>query len=64
VKCITWNKKLDALTTPQIGTDYNPLRRPIGVQHQNLNRIAEVIVIELIVADAVQSYRCLGPAMK
>ena len=28
VKCITWNKKLDALTTPQIGTDYNPLVVP------------------------------------
>jgi len=64
VKCITRNKKLDALTTPQIGTDYNPLRRPVGVQHQDLDRIAKVIVIKLIIADAMQAYRRLGVTMK
>jgi hypothetical protein len=53
-------KKLYALTTAQIRTDNDTLGRPTGVKHQNLNRIAEVIVIKLIVADPVQPHGCVG----
>jgi len=64
VKCIAWNEKLYVLTTAQLRTDNDALGRSIGVKHQDLNRIAEVIVIELVVADAVQSHRCVGVTMK
>lgn len=30
------------------------------MQHQDLNRIPEIIVIKLIVADAVQAHGCFG----
>ena len=57
-----WNvlpgiKKLDALTTAEIGPTMTRSRCAICVQHQNFNRIAQVTVIKLIVANAMESHR-------
>jgi hypothetical protein len=44
------------LAAAKIRTDNDALGRPIGAKHQDLNRVTEVIVIKLIVADAVQPH--------
>ena len=40
----------------QIWTDYNALARAVFVQHKNFNGIAQVTVIKLIVANAMQAH--------
>jgi hypothetical protein len=62
VKCIAWNQ-LDALAVAQIRADYGTLARAIGSQHQYLNRIADVIMIKLIIADTVQTDALVRPAL-
>ena len=57
VERIAGDQKLHALTRAQIRTDYGAFACSIFVQHQNFNRITEVTVIQLIVANAVESYR-------
>jgi len=59
MKSIARNKKLHAFATAQIGTDNSTLGCPIGVQRQNLNWIAQIIVIKLVVADTVQAHWCV-----
>jgi hypothetical protein len=48
------------LTRLQIRTHDDALACSIFVQHQNLNRITQVTVIKLIVANAMQTYRRIG----
>jgi hypothetical protein len=60
VKSTAGDKQLHALAAAKIRTDNDALGGPIGVKHQNLNRVSEVIVIKLIVADAVQPHGGLG----
>ena len=42
----------------QVWTDYNAFGRAIDVQHQHVDRITEIIMIKLVVADAMQPDRC------
>jgi hypothetical protein len=60
VKCISWNQELDMMPITQVGADDHPLCIAIAVQQEHLKRIAEVIVIELIVANAVKPDRRTG----
>jgi hypothetical protein len=60
VERIARDQKLHALAGAQIWTDYNALARAVFVQHENFNRITQVTVIKLIVADAMESHRRLG----
>src|SRR6266404_9767290 len=57
VERIAGDQKLHTLTRAQIRTDDDAFACSIFVQHQNFNRITEVTVIQLIVANAVESYR-------
>jgi hypothetical protein len=57
-----WNvlpadQKLHALAGAEIRTNYGALARSIWVQHKNFNRITQVTVIKLIVANAMQVHR-------
>jgi len=60
VKSIAGDQQVPALAAAKIRTDNDALGRPIGVKHQDLNRVTEVIVIKLIVADAVPPHGGLG----
>ena len=57
VKRVSWNQKLHALSSAQVRTDDNMLGYSVLVQHQNLDRITQVIVIELVVADSMEAHR-------
>jgi hypothetical protein len=57
VERITRDHKLHALTRVQIRTHDDALACSILVQHKNFNWIAQVTVIKLIVADAMQAHR-------
>ncbi len=59
VKRIAGNQKLDALTTAKVRADYDAFARAIDVQHQYLDRIAQVIVVKLVVSNAMQAHRCI-----
>jgi hypothetical protein len=56
VKRIARDQKLHLLAGTEIWTDYDMLACTIFVQHKNFNRIAEITVIKLIVANAVKSH--------
>ena len=60
VERIARDQKLHTLTRAQIRADYNVLGCSVLVQYQNLDRVTQVIVIELVVADSMQAYRCIG----
>ena len=53
MKCVAGNEKLDALIATHVWPDHNALARAIFVQQQHLDRITEIIMIKLVVADAV-----------
>jgi hypothetical protein len=57
VERITRDQKLHALACPQIRTYDDVFACSIFVQHKNFNRITQVTVIELIVANAMESHR-------
>ena len=59
VKRIAGNQELHALTTATIRADYDAFARAIDLQHQYLDRIAQVIVVKLVVSDAMKSNRCI-----
>jgi len=42
----------------QVRPDDDAVGRAVAAQQQDLERIAEVIVVELIIADAVKTHRC------
>jgi hypothetical protein len=56
VKRITRDQKLHALASAEIWTNYGALARSVFVQHKNFNRITQVTVIKLIVANAMESH--------
>jgi len=58
VKSTAGNQKLHTLPATQVWTDYNAFGRAIDVQHQHVDRITEIIMIKLVVADAMQPDRC------
>jgi hypothetical protein len=50
MKGVAWNEQLHPVPCAQIGADDDALGRAIGVQEKNFERIAEVIMVELVVA--------------
>jgi len=56
----TWQEQLHLVARGEIRPDDFDRVRPVGVQGQHLERIAQVAVVQLIVADAVQPHRPLG----
>jgi hypothetical protein len=64
VERITRDQKLHALASAEIWTNYRALPCDIFVQHKNFNRITQVTVIKLIVANARQGHRASGVTMK
>jgi hypothetical protein len=56
VESITRDEKLHALTGAKIRTDYGALACSIFVQHKNFNRVTQVTVIKLIVANAMEPH--------
>jgi hypothetical protein len=59
VKSVTRDQKLHALAGAEIWTDYGAFVCAVFVQHKNFNRIAQVTVVKLIVANAMESHRCV-----
>ena len=45
------------LPAPKVRTDDDALHRPVAVEHEHLERIAEIVVVELAVPDAVEPDR-------
>jgi len=60
VESIARNHKLYTLPRFQIRTYDDALACSIFVQHKNYNGITQVTVIELIVANAMESHGCIG----
>jgi len=56
VERITRDEKLHALAGAEIRTDYGKFACSVFVQHKNFNRIAEITVIKLIVANAMEPH--------
>jgi hypothetical protein len=46
------------LTSAQVWSDYDTFGCSVFVQQENFNRVAEVIMIKLVVADAMQPHGC------
>ena len=53
------NEELHLVSLAQVRPDDVVLRRAVLQHHQHLDRIAEIVMIELVVADAVQLHRLL-----
>jgi len=51
---------LDALPAANVWTDDDPLGSPVRVEEEELERIAEVIVVELVIANPMKSHGGLG----
>jgi hypothetical protein len=64
VERITRDQKLHALAGAKIRTYDDPFACSIFVQHKNFNRIAQVTVIKLIVANAMESHGRIRRPMK
>jgi hypothetical protein len=56
VESVARNEKLHALAGAKIWTDYGALGCSIFMQHKNFNRITQITVIELIVANAMERH--------
>ena len=52
VEGVAGDEELDALSGAQIRPDHHPLALAVAAQQEDLERIAEIIVVELVVADA------------
>ena len=64
VEHITRDQELHALAGAEIRTDYGMLACSIFVQQKNFNRIVEITVAKLIVANAMESHGCIRRHMK
>ena len=62
VERIAGDWQLHALTAAQVRSDDDPLGAAVGVQQEHLERATEIVVIELVVADAVKPHRRAGAA--
>jgi hypothetical protein len=60
VEGVAGDEELDALSGAQIRPDHHPLALAVAAQQEDLERIAEIIVVELVVADAVEPHRGVG----
>jgi hypothetical protein len=55
---VTWDEELDVFPAAHVWTDDDALARAVAAQKQDLERITEVIVVQLVIADAVEPHRC------
>ena len=55
---VAGDEQLHALAPAQVGADDDALGRIVAMQQQDLERVAEIIVVKLIVADAVEPHGC------
>src|SRR5918996_5336564 len=53
MKGVAGNEQLNAMAASNVWSDNDPFGRRVRMQQENLERIAEVIMVELIVADPV-----------
>src|SRR5207248_9667671 len=53
VECVAGNKQLHVLSLAQVRANDDPIGRAIVVQQKQFERIAQIIMIKLTVADAV-----------
>src|SRR5439155_5858005 len=60
MECIAGNEELQALAIAQIRPDNDALAIAIGMQQKHLDRIAEIVMVELVVADAMEAHRRRG----
>ena len=51
------NEELHALADTEVGAEHSKRVSAIIMQRQHLDRVAEIVVIELMVPDAVKLYR-------
>src|SRR5215469_18810489 len=58
MKRVAGDEELQVFPAAQVRPDDNAVARAVTAQQQDLERIAEVVVVELIVADAVELPRC------
>jgi hypothetical protein len=58
VKRVAGDQELHPLAGAQVGPDHDAFGRAVGVQHEHLERITEIVVIELVVADPMKADRC------
>jgi hypothetical protein len=56
MKCVAGDQQLNALAPAQVGADNDALGRAVAMQQQDLERVAEIIVVKLVVADAVEPH--------
>ncbi len=64
VECIAGDQQLHTLATAQVRSDDDPFGATVGVQQEHLERIAEIIVVKLFVADSVKPHGASGVTMK
>ena len=57
---ISGDQQLHTVPTAQVWSDDDPFGGAVGVQQEYLERISEVLVVELVVADSVKPYRGVG----
>jgi hypothetical protein len=55
---VAGNEQLHPLAPAQVGADNDPLGRAAAMQKQDLERVAEIVVVELVVTDSVKPHRC------
>jgi hypothetical protein len=55
---IAGDEELDALPTAQIRADNDPLAGAVVAQQEYFERIAEIVVIQLVIANAMEPHRC------
>ena len=60
MKCVAGDEKLHALSGGDIRSDNDALALAAGMQQEQFERIAEIIMIELVVHDAMQPHRRLA----
>src|SRR5690606_4263170 len=51
------DEELELLAGAEVGTDDRLFARSVDVQHQNLDRVSQIVVVELVVSDAVELHR-------
>ena len=64
VEGIAGDEELHALTGAEVGADHGESVGAVVMQHQHLDRVAEIVVIELMVLYAVELHRAAGDIMK
>jgi hypothetical protein len=55
---VAGDEELDALPAAQIRAENDPLAGAVVAQQEYFERIAEVVVIQLVIANAMEPHRC------